>query len=65
MINNYHKFLYTGCGQPGVVARLVACLLPMQVALTFVSGTFCSRIFFPLQLIQEEKVVSYWQKNWH
>ena len=56
--------------QPGVVARSVACSFCMEAPpkSTFVFGKFFHLFllnFFPLPLIQEEQVVSYWQKNGH
>ena len=52
---------------PSIVTRTVACPLRMQVVprTTLVSSTFFHGDFFPLLLIQEEKVVSDLQKNGH
>ena len=53
-------------GPTGIEACHVACLLRIQAASRLtLTGTFFFGEFSPLTLIQEEQVVSKWQKNGH
>ena len=61
------RHLLTLHNLPGAIAWSVACTFCKQRPAIDprVRNVLSWKNYFPVPLIQEEQVVSYWQKNWH
>ena len=62
---NPHYFEFPHKSVPGLIVRSVVSPLRKQAdpRMTRMSGTLNCVEFFPLLMIEEEQVVSYWKKN--